>query len=56
MLRVIILIISLIVLIFNILNIDYDHLLDFDKNKVPLINALVCILVIVYHYASKNSN
>jgi hypothetical protein len=48
MYKIFLLLISIAVLIFNILNIDYDNLLDIGKNETQLINSLVCILFIIY--------
>ena len=48
MLKTCLLTVVIVVLLFNVLNIDYGNLLDFNKNKSHFVNLFICVLVILY--------
>jgi len=54
MFKNLILIVSIVVLVFNVLNVDYNKLLDINKNKVYYLNSFVCILMIIYLFIYKD--
>ena len=49
-----ILILAIIILIFNILSLDFDGLLDFENNKKPYVNIIISILIILMVYYKKS--
>jgi len=49
-------ILALIVLVTNVLSLDFDNLLDFKNNKTTIINIIVMILIVLTSFYKKIKN
>ena len=52
--KTILLIITIIFLIANLLSLDFDNLLNFQKNNKPIVGIIASLYVSIYFFIKKN--